>query len=198
MRKIQNVLIIFFTFLSFIHYGQTIGDGKVDEYYSEGGKSFARYVGSSMKYPKRAREKGTMGLAIFSFRIDCQNNPTDFIFENQLGNGIEEEIERIIKTTQGGWVSCDERDESERIKLNFAFSINGYYDPPTTSIVLVAHGSFPVVTDKKLEKQYRKALKKGKLDKAKEAIEELIKRYPNNNIYTEEKKKVELMIPKAD
>ena len=111
-----------------------------------------------------------------------------------MGNGIEEEIERIIKTTQGSWVSCNDRSQLERVKLKFAFSINNYYNPPIADIVIVAYGSFPVVKDAKLEKQYKKALKKGKLDKATDAIEELIKRYPNNDTYLEEKKKVESMM----
>ena len=194
MKKIQNTLATIFTFLSFVNYGQTIGDGKLDKYYSEGEESFARFVTSTIQYPQQARKKGTMGLAIFSFRIDCQNQPTDFVFENKLGNGIEEEIEKVIKTTQGSWVSCNDRDQQDRVKLNFAFSIKNYYDPPNADLVIVAYGSFPLVTDEKLEKQYDKALKKGKLDKAKEAVDELIKRYPSNSTYLKEKDKVELMM----
>ncbi len=195
MRKIQSILFAILIFLSFTNNAQNIKDGKLDKYYSREGEGFARYITSSIKYPQAARGNGTVGVVAFSFRIDCQNSPVDFVFENKLGNGIEEEIERIIKTTQGNWLSCNERDQSERVKLKFAFGINNYnYNPPDADIVIVAFGNFSIVKDAKLEKQYNKALKKGKLDKAKEAIEELIRRYPNDDAYLEKKKKIESMM----
>ncbi|WPP49432.1 hypothetical protein [Catalinimonas niigatensis] len=194
MIKVQIIIVVFLTFLSLVVYGQTIGDEKLNQYYSEGENSFARHILSTIKYPQEARKEGTMGLAIFSFRVDCQGSPTDFTFENKLGNGIEEEIERIITTTQGNWIECETRNQSDRIKLNFAFSINDYYDSPDADLVIVAYGSFPVIKDTKLKKQYNKALKKGEFANAKKAIEELIKRYPENSVYLKQREEVESLI----
>lgn len=177
-NQIKFVFLFFLMLFVGSVYSQQVSNTTLENSYLKGEKGFIRHLAMKLRYPKKARENGIIGLSILSFKVDCQNMPYDFVFTTKLKHGIEETIKETIIKTKGNWKSCEKRDKDERINLKIAFSINSLYDPENTDFVINAFGQFTVVEDNILIKKMEKAWKKQKYQKAKPYLEDLIRVSP--------------------
>lgn len=170
---------------------QEVKNTTLHDAYITGESGFFNNFVMKVRHPPEALRKGIMGLSVFSFKVDCEGIPYDFIFTTILRHGIEKEIKETIMQTNGNWRDCNERNSEDRIKINIVFSINQLYNHDSADVVINAMVPFHVVDDAILIKQMNKALKKKKYEKAKTSLEQLIMRYPFNEDY--HKKMMELM-----
>jgi hypothetical protein len=151
--------------------------------YLNGEVAFCDYLSAKIKYPKKAKMNGVIGLSVFSFSVDCENTPENFIFTTKLGSKIEEEIKKAILSTKGNWKECGKGNSGSRINLKIAFSINFLYSPDEVDCVIDEVSRFKVLEDAALQKKMEVALKGKDFKKAKNALELLLKRYPFNEGY---------------
>ena len=182
-NQIQSVFVLLLLFFSMATYSQEIKNKALNKAYLGGETAFFNYVNAKIKYPKKAKTKGLMGLSVFSFRINCQNTPEDFIFTTKLGNKIEEELEKVMLKTKGNWAECAKGKTRERIHLKIAFSLNFLYSPKDVDALVDAVGEFKVEKDEVLNQKMELALKEKDFKKAKNALDLLLKRYPFNENY---------------
>jgi hypothetical protein len=160
-----------------------IFDKTLNGSYKTGEEGFFRYMSLTLRYPAKARTNGVMGLSVFAFKVNCDNKPYSLQFKTKLGFGIEEEIESLIKKTEGHWLPCSERDTVGWINVKVGFTINGLYNPEDSFIVLTAHGDFPGVSDDTLINDLRKATEKNKTKNMRAALTKLVMRFPYNQEY---------------
>lgn len=180
---IQLTLIILC--VSFTHYSnsQEVRNSKLNDALVSGSEGFYQELSMNIRYPRDARISGLIGLSVFSFKVNCNDEIVDLKFATKLEKGIEVEIARQLQTLSFNWKKCDERSEDQTIEIKIAFGINRNYSPEAADIVVNAIGDFPVETDEQLIKKLNKAIEKNKYDKAKKPLEALILRYPYNTEY---------------
>ena len=182
MKTITIAAIIAIVFLSHLARSQDKINANLNESLVYGTKEFYREMGMKLGYPLEARRNGVMGLSVFSFRVDCNNEVVDMNFETILNYGIEEEITRQMQALKVNWKPCNVRP-NERIRIKIAFGINKVYEPEEVEIMVNAMGDYRVISDKTLRKQLNKAVKKNKAEKAQEYLKILLARYPFNEEY---------------
>lgn len=162
---------------------QTIFDNGLNNGFRGGEAPFFEFVGKKLHYPAEARTQGVMGLSVFAFKVNCENQPYDFKFKTKLGFGIEEEVEKVVNATSGSWRSCTDRDSVAWINCKIAFTLNDLYKSKDAFLVLTAHGEFPGVSDDTLISDLEKAIKKDNVEKAMAALTKLVMRFPYNQEY---------------
>lgn len=119
-------------------YSQEARNPTLNNAFIGGEPAFFRHILMNIDYPLEARTSGVMGLTEFSFKINCDANPYDFIFTTKLGFGIEEEIRDTIMKTKENWKDCNERNSEDSITLKIAFSINDKFDHEEADLVVNA------------------------------------------------------------
>ena len=156
----------------------------LDNHYTGGNEAFVKYMKDNVSYPEEAKTNGLIGLSVVSFTVDCENTPGGFIFQNQLGYGIESNIQEAIEGTDGNWINCDRNDTgSQIISLNIAFDINKHYSHIKEDFKIYAEGPYEVMTDESLVKFFNNRLKKENYKQAKHYLELLLLRYPFDETY---------------
>ncbi len=156
----------------------------LDNYYTGGNEAFVEYMKDNVSFPEDAKTDGLIGLSVVSFTVDCENTPAGFIFQNQLGYGIESNIQEAIENTEGNWINCDRNDTgSQIISLNIAFDINKHYSHIKEDFKIYAEGPYEVMTDESLVKFFNNRLKKENYKQAKHYLELLLLRYPFDETY---------------
>jgi hypothetical protein len=162
---------------------QKIFDEGIDKSFKGGEEAFARFLGSHLRYPAEARTNGIMGLCVVAFKVGCENKPNEFLFKTKLDFGIEDEVRRMISSTQGQWLPCAERDTLRWMNFKIAFTINGLYKSPDAFLVFTAKGHVSGVSDERLLKDLEWAMEKEKTTKAREILTLLVMRFPYNQEY---------------
>ncbi len=67
-------------------------------------ESITDYMGKNVVYPGKAVESLTQGTAIVQFGISPTGKLTDFNMINSISPEIDEEVIRVLKTTEGMWM----------------------------------------------------------------------------------------------
>ncbi len=62
-----------------------------------GSRALARYLGSALRYPVKARESKTQGKVYIGFIVEKNGTLTDFKVIKGIGNGCDEEAIRVLK-----------------------------------------------------------------------------------------------------
>ncbi|SKB73043.1 energy transducer TonB [Daejeonella lutea] len=62
-----------------------------------GSKALARFLGSALRYPAKAREAKTQGKVYIGFVVEKNGSLTDFKVIKGIGNGCDEEAVRVLK-----------------------------------------------------------------------------------------------------
>lgn len=65
--------------------------------YLGGSRALAKYLGSALRYPMRARENKTQGKVYIGFIVEKNGTLTDFKVIKGIGNGCDEEAIRVLK-----------------------------------------------------------------------------------------------------
>lgn len=65
--------------------------------YPGGSKALARYLGSALRYPAKARENKTEGKVYIGFIVEKNGTLTDFKVIKGIGDGCDEEAIRVLK-----------------------------------------------------------------------------------------------------
>lgn len=65
--------------------------------YQGGSRALARYLGSALRYPVRARETKVQGKVYISFVVEKNGSLTDFKVVKGIGSGCDEEAIRVLK-----------------------------------------------------------------------------------------------------
>jgi TonB family protein len=65
--------------------------------YPGGSRALARYLGSALRYPVKARESKTQGKVYIGFIVEKNGTLTDFKVIKGIGNGCDEEAIRVLK-----------------------------------------------------------------------------------------------------
>lgn len=76
------------------------------EYYY-GNTEFFKFIADNLRYPEVAHKAKISGRIYCTFQIDTIGNIQNISFLNQLGGGIEEEIENVISQTPYLWIPSD-------------------------------------------------------------------------------------------
>ena len=81
------------------------GHGPIDSVpsYLPNEEAFFRFLSENISYPINASQNKTEGIVEISLLVDTNGVLSDFIIENGIGNGCEEEAIRVIKLTSGNW-----------------------------------------------------------------------------------------------
>ena len=122
-----------------------------------------------------------MGFVKVNLPIQQSGEIGEIKFYNQLGNGIEQEIVRLLTATLGSWKTSE---EERNIELLFNWRIN---EDAVGGMINIAAGvpdGFCESTQR-LEKKIKKFIKKKKYKKAKSVLHELKNRDPYTNAYHE-------------
>lgn len=179
--QIKGVLLLGLMLMSSLLFSQDILRVQLDKYYTGGNHVFIEYMKDNVPYPESAKLDGLIGLSVVSFKIDCENIPFGFIFQTELGYGIEKGIQKAIENTEGNWVNCD--NSEQLIRLNIAFDINKHYGHEKEDFTIYVEGPYEVMTDESLVKYFNNRLNKEKYKQAKQYLEWLIIRYPFSEDY---------------
>ncbi len=177
-------LIILFIFIPFIANAQ-MGNEELNKMYAGGTSEFRKVISSNLVYPHAARQNGTVGTSLFSFKVNCDNNmPYDFQFETVMDDGIERAVIEAVQKTKGGWLACSS-ETGERIRTMLSFTINSE-GPVAKNALAVINAMDPfnqVLDDAELLKRTSRAIEKNKTKKAEKLVQQLIARYPDNPDY---------------
>jgi len=154
---------------------------------------FLRHFFEKVKYPADARLNCRSGQLLIKVTVSPKGEVQAVAFLNQLGYGIEEEVESVLKASDGKWNPSSEGavlfftigfELEDVAKIKGDMKINAYGSG--------AHGD-GCETTKVIEKQLDKAIMKGKKGKAMAYCEELLRRYPFSAEYTQMYNKVKDM-----
>ncbi|HMN89702.1 MAG TPA: energy transducer TonB [Saprospiraceae bacterium] len=65
-----------------------------------GNIALQNYLQRNLKYPTDARANGIQGQVIASFYINAEGQVADVQIEKSLGHGCDEEVRRLLESTQ--------------------------------------------------------------------------------------------------
>lgn len=156
------------------------------DYYTGGRNALGKHICDNVIYPTDARFKGVDGLIMFSFKINCENEPYDITFQTTLGYGIEESVRSVLENTRGKWVKCDDLPRDIQMSIKLAFSINSVYMPKPEEVdffIIAVMTGQKIMTDKELTERVNSLNKKGKYKQARKYLIKLIHRYPFDRDY---------------
>lgn len=74
-----------------------LGSVDVAPEYQGGSKALARYLGSALRYPVKARENKTQGKVYIGFIVERNGTLSDFKIIKGIGSGCDEEAIRVLK-----------------------------------------------------------------------------------------------------
>lgn len=183
--KLLKTVVLFSCILGFSESAnaQSVTNIELDEALVNGEGDFFRPLGQKLQYPAEARGNGIVGLSIFTFKVNCNQEVIDLKFESELDYGIENEITIQLNTLKFNWKLCEQRDNNKLFRLEIGFGINNKYKPESAQLVVNALGDFHVVSDKRLMKKLNKSLKKNEMIKVSEYLKSLLLRFPYNQEY---------------
>ncbi len=74
-----------------------LGSVETPPEYPGGARALARYLGSALRYPQKARESRTQGKVYIGFIIEKNGTLSDFKVIKGIGNGCDEEAIRVLR-----------------------------------------------------------------------------------------------------
>ena len=166
----------------------------VDSRYEGGSDAFIELFNKEVKYPMEAVENCRVGLSSIKFTIS-QEGKLEFVkLSNPLGFGIDKTLNHFFEKTKGNWKKWARSSEVE-LTVGFRIPINMQSYNPEADLVVSYQSGFDRSTasvgcggDERNMKKLRKYMKKKKYKKARPYLEEMLRRFPDNEELLEFKK----------
>lgn len=152
--------------------------------------TFEKVFQQNVTYPPIAVANCIMGIAIVSFRVNCEGEVHDVRIKTPLGYGIDNEISAFFTKTAGQWNTCHD-EKYTRFEVPIQFKLKG--TKTNTEDALLVHEAdnpgYQCNDDEYYIKKLEKLLGKGKNKRAIQYIDIMMRRDPYNSEYLELKKK---------
>jgi len=170
----------------------------LDNRYKGGSDAFIEIFSKNVEYPSDAMNNCRVGISKISFTISKDGQFESLNMSNPLEFGIEEELEKFFKSIEGEWKAWA---RSSEMKMTVGWAVvskkDSYY--PDADLIVKRVPTYKwssddatCATDEKNDKKIKKYLKKKKYAKAIPYVEEMMRRYPDNTEYIENKKLIKL------
>ena len=154
----------------------------LDYRYKGGSGAFERDFFLNVDYNQISRQSCTVGTTIMQFTVGCDGTLGEFHIINPLNDYISSQLNKFVLMTNGNWNECQNSDY-EYFEIPILFTIEGL---ETEAIGFITnYGDKNGVTckcDKHFHDEFER-FKEKKPKKALDAINELIKRNPYNELY---------------
>ncbi len=161
----------------------------LDNRYKGGSDAFLELFEQKIKYPNDALENCRVGMSKVNLKVDKDGNMT-YELSNPLGFGIDKAVSDFMDLTKSEWKAWNRASE---LDLTIGFSIvnssDSYY-PHEADLVIKRRptykwstGDMFCASDESNTKKINKLMKKKKYAKALPYIEEMLRRYPDNEEY---------------
>ncbi|MBX2967604.1 MAG: TonB family protein [Cyclobacteriaceae bacterium] len=85
-----------------------------------GYQAFYKQLGSSIKYPHRAKRQDTQGKVFVEFVVNSAGEPVNFKIVQGIGNGCDEEAVRVLRQTR--WQAGKQRGVPVNVKMTLPVS----------------------------------------------------------------------------
>ncbi len=152
--------------------------------------TFEKIFIQSVEYPPMAKNNCIMGIAIVSFRVNCEGVAYDIKNKMPLGFGIDGEISKFFTQTEGMWNTCRD-DKYTRFEVPIQFKLKGTITNTDDALLVIEEDNpgYLCNDDEYYINKMEKYLKKGKQKKALQYIEIMVRRDPYNSYYQDLRKK---------
>lgn len=157
----------------------------LDYRYKGGSGAFERDFFLNVDYNLISRQSCTVGTTIIQFSVNCDGTLGEFSIINPLNDHLNSQLQKFFLMTQGNWNKCQNSDY-EYFEIPILFTIEGLETEAIGFITNVDDKNGPPCKcDKYYHEEFQK-YKEKKPKKALQAIEELIRRNPYNELYIQE------------
>lgn len=165
-------------------------DAFFDAHYEGGSREFLEEVYQNIYFPLAARSNCNSGILIVKLIFGRNGQLTNLTFYNPLGDGLENEVKRVLLLTRKKWNNVN---PDESIVISFSFTVGEKEKLEGYINVIALQNCYH--TTEIFQKKLDKTISKEKYDKAIEYCTEIIKRNPwsekHIKLYEELKKKQE-------
>jgi len=153
-------------------------------------------------YSQEAFDNCRVGISKIKLTISKDGELEKYEFLTDLGMGLEENLSKFFDKTKENWKAWARSSEME---MTVGFSLitqkNSYY--PDADLIVLEKSAYKMSTkntfcdpDDKIIKRVKKFMKKKKYSKAEAYVDEMIRRYPDNEEYAKYKETVEKKLKK--
>jgi TonB family protein len=148
--------------------------------------SFERLFLQTAKYTDQARTNCVIGIMVVSFQVDCQGNVRNVRIKNPLHYGLDEEISKFMKATQGHWNACHD-NKYTRFTVPIQFTMEGTRTDSIDAVISLVgkNPGYVCSGDNYFLQKAKEALAKKKGKRAQSFIATLIRRNPYSTEYFE-------------
>src|SRR6185312_8550743 len=80
------------------------GDPDRPALYIDGTGNLSRIIGTSMRYPIKAKENNIQGKVLIAFTVDTLGKVSNYRIKRGIGGGCDEEALRAVKLMDGDWL----------------------------------------------------------------------------------------------
>lgn len=154
----------------------------LDYRYKGGSGAFERDFFIYVDYNQISRQSCTVGTTVMQFTVGCDGELGEFNIINPLNDYINSQLNKFFLMTKGNWNECENSDY-EYFEVPILFTIEGL---ETEAIGFITnYGDINGVKckgDRHFHEEFEK-FKEKKPKKALDAINELIRRNPYNELY---------------
>ena len=158
----------------------------LDYRYKGGSSAFERDFFLHVDYNKISRQSCTIGTTIMMFTVHCDGTLGEFNIINPLNDHINSQLQKFFLMTKDNWNECQNSDY-EYFEIPIVFTIEGL---ETDAIGFITNYDdeigYPCKNDSHFKEEFQK-FKEKKPKKALDALNELIRRNPYNDLYIHEK-----------
>ena len=158
----------------------------LDYRYKGGSGAFERDFFVHVDYNKISRQSCTIGTTIMMFTVHCDGTLGEFNIINPLNDHLNSQLQKFFLMTKDNWNECQNSDY-EYFEIPIVFTIEGL---ETDAIGFITHYDeeigYPCKNDSHFHEEFQK-FKEKKPKKALDALNELIRRNPYNDLYIHEK-----------
>lgn len=168
-----------------LHENNKVIKTMLDYRYKGGSGAFERDFFLNVDYNLISRQSCTVGTTIIQFSVNCDGTLGEFSIINPLNDHINSQLQMFFLMTKDNWNECQNSDY-EYFEIPILFTIEGLETEAIGFITNVDDKNGPPCKcDKYYHEEFQK-YKEKKPKKALQAIEELIRRNPYNELYIQE------------
>ena len=154
----------------------------LDYRYKGGSGAFERDFFIYVDYNQISRQSCTVGTTVMQFTVGCDGELGEFNIINPLNDYINSQLNKFFLMTKGNWNKCENSDY-EYFEVPILFTIEGL---ETEAIGFITNygdkNGVKCKGDRHFHEEFEK-FKEKKPKKALDAINELIRRNPYNELY---------------
>ena len=158
----------------------------LDYRYKGGSGAFERDFFLHVDYNKISRQSCTIGTTIMMFTVHCDGTLGEFNIINPLNDHINSQLQKFFLMTKDNWNECQNSDY-EYFEIPIVFTIEGL---ETDAVGFITNYDdevgYPCKNDSHFHEEFQR-FKEKKPKKALDALDELIRRNPYNDLYIHEK-----------